>query len=61
MTDGILKSLLGAQQGAVGAEQKPREPAPVRARRELAQRSSLTMQGLCASNGGLCSLLGNLH
>lgn len=49
MIDGVKKSLLGAQQGAVGAEPKPCEPAHVRARREQAQRSVLTM--------GVCELL----
>lgn len=39
MSDGSLKSLLGAQQATVGAAQKPCEPAQSRARRKLAQRS----------------------
>lgn len=30
MTDGIMRSVLGAQQGAVGVEQKPHETAHVR-------------------------------
>lgn len=58
-----LWSLLSAQQGEAGAGQKPcKQPATVRARRELVQKSVHTTEHLCTFNRRFfLNSLGNLH